>query len=72
MRDIVVVRDDPQRHREIVDRVRRDFDRVLVHGDPALIPFEASFPPAPEIADRLVYTGYVGSARHPSPASSRR
>ena len=46
MRDIVVVRDDPARHREIVDRVRHDIDLVLVHGDPALIPFEASFPPA--------------------------
>jgi predicted glycosyltransferase len=59
VRDIVVVRDDRQRHREIVDRVRHDIDCVLVHGDPALIPFDASFPPAPEIADRLVYTGYV-------------
>ena len=59
VRDIVVVRNDPQRHREIVDRVRRDIDRILVHGDPALIPFDASFPPAPDIADRLVYTGYV-------------
>lgn len=59
VRDIVVVRDDLRRHREIVERVRRDIDRVLVHGDPALIPFDASFPPAPEIADRLVYTGYV-------------
>ena len=72
VRDIVVVRNDPQRHREIVDRVRRDIDRVLVHGDPALIPFDASFPPAPDIADRLVYTGYVGSARRPLPASGRR
>jgi predicted glycosyltransferase len=63
VRDIVIVRDDPRRHREIVDRVRRDIDRVLVHGDPALIPFEASFPPAPVIADRLVYTGYVAPRR---------
>src|SRR5712691_2886479 len=59
VRDIVMVRDDPERHREIVERVRRDFDAVLVHGDPALIPFDASFPAAPEIADRVVYTGYV-------------
>ncbi|MGE0257775.1 MAG: glycosyltransferase family protein [Alphaproteobacteria bacterium] len=59
VRDIVVMRDDPTRHREIVDRVRRDIDRVLVHGDPALIPFDASFPAAPDIADRLVYTGYI-------------
>jgi predicted glycosyltransferase len=59
VRDIVMTRDDPARHREIVERVRREFDAVLVHGDPALIPFEASFPAAPEIADRLIYTGYV-------------
>jgi predicted glycosyltransferase len=63
VRDIVVVRDDPRRHREIVGRVRRDIDRVLVHGDPALIPFEASFPPTSDIADRLVYTGYVAPRR---------
>ncbi len=59
VRDIVVMRDDPQRLRDIVERVRRDFDAVLVHGDPALIPFDASFPAAPEIADWLIYTGYV-------------
>jgi predicted glycosyltransferase len=59
VRDIVVVRDDPERHREIVERVRRDFAAVLVHGDPAFIPFDASFPAAPEIADRLIYTGYI-------------
>src|SRR5205814_3795195 len=44
VRDIVVMRDDPARHRETVARVHRDFDAVLVHGDPALIPFDASFP----------------------------
>jgi predicted glycosyltransferase len=59
VRDIVVMRDDPQRHRDIAQRVRRDFDAVLVHGDAAFIPFEASFPAAPEIADRVLYTGYV-------------
>ena len=59
VRDIVVMRDDPERHREIVERVRRDFDAVLVHGDSAFIPFDASFPATPDIANRLVYTGYV-------------
>ena len=59
VRDIVTVRDDPARHRAIVERVRRDFDAVLVHADPSLVPFDASFPAAPEIADRLRYTGYV-------------
>jgi predicted glycosyltransferase len=59
VRDIVVVRDDPARRQDIVARVRRDFDAVLVHGDPALVPFDASFPATPEIADRVIYTGYV-------------
>ena len=59
IRDIVIVPEDADRRREIIDRVRADFDIVLVHGDPAFIALEASFPPAPEIADRLVYTGYV-------------
>ncbi|HEY8874781.1 MAG TPA: glycosyltransferase [Stellaceae bacterium] len=59
VRDIVVMRDEPRRHRDIAQRVRRDFDAVLVHGDAAFIPFEASFPAAPEIADRVLYTGYV-------------
>src|SRR6516225_1184907 len=60
VRDIVVVPDDASRHREIVDRVRADFDFVLVHGDPAFIPLDASFSAAQEIADRLIYTGYIG------------
>ena len=59
VRDIIAWRDDPARHRAIAERVCRDFGAVLVHGDPKLISFEASFPAAPDIADRLIYTGYV-------------
>jgi len=59
VRDIVVMPDDPRRRREIIDRVRTDFDFVFVHGDPGFIPLEASFSAASEIADRLVYTGYI-------------
>src|SRR5260221_9532456 len=59
VRDVLVVRDDKAREAEIVATLRRDFDAVLVHGDPALIDLAASFPAAPEIADRLRYTGYV-------------
>jgi predicted glycosyltransferase len=59
VRDVVIVPDDPRRHREIIDRIREDFDCVLVHGDPAFIPLEVSFPAATQIADRLAYTGYI-------------
>jgi predicted glycosyltransferase len=61
-RDIVVAPRDAKQSLGIVDRVRADFDRVLVHGDPAFVPLEASFPLASEIADRLTYTGYIGGA----------
>jgi predicted glycosyltransferase len=61
LRDIVVAKPDPARRRAIVERVRADFARVLVHGDPTLLPLDASFPEAGEIADRLVYTGYVAA-----------
>lgn len=59
VRDILVSRSDPQRTAEIVEIIRRSFDRVLVHGDPRLIAFGATFAGAGEIADRLLYTGYV-------------
>ena len=65
LRDIVVAPEDAKRRCEIVDRVRSDFDFVLVHGDPAFMPLEASFPQASEIADRLIYTGYVSEADVP-------
>jgi predicted glycosyltransferase len=62
LRDIIVAPAEPRRRQDIVERVRTDFDAVLVHGDPAFIPLETSFPAAGQIADRLVYTGYVGDA----------
>src|SRR5690242_18912156 len=48
LRDIVVSPQDPARCTEIVDRVRNEFDFVLVHGDPAFMPLEDSFPLASE------------------------
>ncbi|MFI4948195.1 MAG: glycosyltransferase family protein [Alphaproteobacteria bacterium] len=72
VRDIVVMRDDPQRHREIAERIRRDFDAVLVHGDPALIPLDSSFPAAPDIADRVIYTGYVRPPAAPAGAAAAK
>jgi len=71
VRDIIAWRDDLARHRATVERVRRDFDAVLVHGDPELISFDASFPAASDIAGRLSYTGYVYAPQlAPPPAGS--
>lgn len=59
VRDILVQPDKPERIDEMVARVRRFFDLVLIHGDPAFVPFEQTFPRMREIADVARYTGYV-------------
>ena len=59
VRDILVAQHKPERNLEMVERIRRYFDGVLVHGDPDFCPFERTFPHAREIADKLHYTGYV-------------
>ena len=70
LRDIVVLPNDPRRSNEIVDRVSNDFDFVLVHGDPAFIPLEDSFPLASEIVDKVIYTGYVAEAHQADDAAT--
>jgi predicted glycosyltransferase len=66
LRDILVER-KPEREEESIATAAR-FDAVLVHGDPALIPLEASFRAAERIKGKLVYTGYIGGgAPVPSP-----
>jgi predicted glycosyltransferase len=59
IRDVLVRKSDPKREREMVTLAQTWFDRVLVHGDPRVIPLEASFPRAADIGDKLAYTGYV-------------
>ncbi|CAO3414564.1 glycosyltransferase family protein [Azospirillum argentinense] len=61
VRDILVTKAKPERLEETVSTVERLFDHVLVHGDPELIPFAATFPAAARIADRIRYTGYVAA-----------
>lgn len=59
VRDILVEPSKPERGPEMVATVKQYYDRVLVHGDPSLVPFDKTFPLAAEIADRLSYTGYI-------------
>jgi predicted glycosyltransferase len=66
-RDILVGKNDPRRLAETVEIVERYFDRILVHGDPGLIEFGATFSAADQIAAKLRYTGYVVA---PMPAMS--
>ncbi|KKJ77090.1 hypothetical protein WH95_08405 [Kiloniella litopenaei] len=59
IRDILTTHKTPGKSEWIIDRVQKDIDHVLVHGDPDFIPLEDSFPLAEKIKDKIVYTGYV-------------
>lgn len=59
VRDILQRNRKPGRDCESANLIERWYDSVLVHGDPAFIPLEASFPLAGRIARRLTYTGLV-------------
>jgi predicted glycosyltransferase len=50
---------NPAREEERLGLALRFFDRVLVHADPRLAPFERTFAPAARLGERLSYTGYV-------------
>ncbi|KRE20743.1 hypothetical protein ASE66_07860 [Bosea sp. Root483D1] len=59
IRDVLVAPQRPERLAETAERIATLFDAVLVHGDPHVLPLEASWPVTPEIAGKLVYTGYL-------------
>lgn len=59
LRDVLNPQEKPEKTAWILDMVARYVDRVLVHGDPSFVTLDESFPEAAQIADKLVYTGYV-------------
>ncbi|MGO4526220.1 glycosyltransferase [Microvirga sp. 2MCAF35] len=59
IRDILVASSKASRIEETHERVLRDYDAVLVHGDPELAPLEASWPVDERIRPLIRYTGYV-------------
>lgn len=59
VRDILVEPSKPERGPEMVATIKQYYDKVLIHGDPDLVPFDRTFPLAGEIADWLAYTGYI-------------
>jgi predicted glycosyltransferase len=65
VRDILVAK-RTARDAETAATIRRFFDAVLVHGDPGIIPFGATFSAADAIADLIRYTGYVAAAPEPA------
>ncbi|TCN31420.1 putative glycosyltransferase [Sinorhizobium americanum] len=68
LRDILQERTKPGRAEETVELVKKHFDLVLVHGDPAFARLEETFPLAGEIAERVAYTGLVAPPPPDEPA----
>lgn len=59
IRDILQENRAPKRVRESLDAIHQWFDFVMVHGDPGLIPIEATLENSNEIAEKIRYTGLV-------------
>jgi predicted glycosyltransferase len=59
VRDILVQKPAAERYLWMRELALAHYDRVLVHTDPALVPFGLTFPYADALGPRLVSTGYV-------------
>lgn len=57
----------------VLARLARAYDAVLVHGDEAIIPLEASWQVGPALGRKLIYTGYLfGDGRARAEATEQR
>jgi predicted glycosyltransferase len=72
VRDILVGKPGDHRYAWMRDLALRHFDRVLVHTDPALVPFSLTFPFAAALGERLIETGYVTDASRPASEATGR
>jgi predicted glycosyltransferase len=60
VRDIVVTKQDQQRHEEKVCRlINKYFDMLLIHGDPNFVKLNLSFSRVADLTCPVHYTGYV-------------
>ena len=67
IRDVLQPPSKPSRARAAADCVLACYDAVLVHGDPAFVGLEASFPETERIRQLIRYTGYIAAG--PGPAA---
>jgi predicted glycosyltransferase len=72
IRDILVAPSKPERVKEAHGRALRDYDAVLVHGDPQLIALEDSWPLDERVRPLIRYTGYVDENEGPVLGGARR
>lgn len=73
LRDVLSRPARPEKAAWMLDTFERYFDAAIVHGDPAFLPLDRSFPDAAQIAEKLVYSGYVTAEdRSPDPGGDDR
>lgn len=61
VREVLVPR-PLEKERRMVDSVRKCIHTVFIRGDPEVVRFDETFSLAHEIADKLCYTGYIGTS----------
>ena len=71
VRDILVIKDKPERNDEMIELAESYFDAILVHGDPEFVPLDATFPHVRRLEGILRYTGYVVDEERLAGASGR-
>lgn len=71
IRDILVAPAKPERIAQAHERVLHHYEAILVHGDPDLVPLEASWPVDEKIRPFLHYTGYVDENDNAIPEGHR-
>jgi predicted glycosyltransferase len=59
VRDILVAQEKAERNDEMLARVEKYFDHILVHGDADFIALDKTFSHAAQIKEKIYYTGYV-------------
>ena len=68
VRDILQRQTRPERIATMIETAQQRYDAVLVHGDPALVRLEESFPAAALLGERVIHTGYVAAEPQLAPA----
>ncbi|WP_445501894.1 glycosyltransferase [Microvirga sp. G4-2] len=71
IRDILASPSKLERIEETHARILESYDAVLVHGDPQIVPLEATWPVDERIGPLIHYTGYVDENPEPIPQGMR-
>ena len=57
------LQNDPEQEALILDFINRCYDVVFVHSDPSIFKLEESFSLAKQVKKKVIYTGFITSAR---------